>query len=1059
MTKGIPMRVSTGRSFGPLIALLLLAALLTTAGGAADASSAGTTDSDSPRAVSATPASSADEDQKSSSGPGDRRDAKLSAGVRDAVAGATGDTAVIVALQLADASVANASNGPELQQLRSAVTTASDNLLAALPANGVEVRRTLQYVPAVAVSVADEAALDALLALDEVAHIGLDDGAELHLDDSVPLIGADQRHSAGNDGDGITVIVMDSGVDNDHPDLIDDVQSTQACFGDDDGSINGSGFCLNGSDRQFGPGAGDDDQGHGTHVAGIVSSNGTQADVGVAPGAEIVSIKAFSSAGTAEFRSEFLAAWDWIIANQSTLNANVLNMSFGGSPNYTGSCDADNPGSASAMTTLRSLGILPVASAGNDGTSVMGHPACLSGTVAVGASTDFDSAASFTDTSTITDVFAPGDFILSSNLGGGTTFKSGTSMAAPHAAGCAALLVDSGEATTAAAMEARLEQSTELIQRYGQIFPRIDCGPTTTAICPPDDSLEDNDTLATATTMGTTQKFPAVACDNDYYAFDVFAGDTIDVDIFFTHAQGNLQLQLYGPGGGVVASSTSSNNNESISYTATTGGTYTARIYGASGATNKYRFELSAAGTYCPPDDGYENNDTQAAATPVAMGDSLQAAACSNDDDWFELPLDIYQTVAVDVLFSHSVGDIDVEIYDANGDFLFDSTSASDNEQIVFTSLGDDVFYIRVYGWEGAQNRYQMNLVPDANRCLDPYEKNDNSGDAAGITVGDAISAIGCDDDWYSFTVPAGATITADLYFTDSLADLDLELRAPNGSLLDSSTSSTDNEQVSASAPTTGVYTLLVEFPFFGSITPYDLHLNTTGGPARCNGLPVTVNIGAGQTPTGGNDVILGTSGPDNINAGNGNDVVCAGGGDDTVVGGDGNDVIFGQGGNDLLSGNSGGDALHGGAGQDRAYGGSGRDLIHGGPGNDQALGGSSGADTIFGGSGGDTITGGSDGDVFVSGGAGNDAVNGGGGGDINVGGDAGNDTVSGNGGKDLVHGGEGDDEVRGGQADDLVYGGDGDDFLAGNDGVDYCDGGLDSDTAASNCETTANVP
>jgi len=230
-----------------------------------------------------------------------------------------------------------------------------------------------------------------------------------------------------------------------------------------------------------------------------------------------------------------------------------------------------------------------------------------------------------------------------------------------------------------------------------------------------------------------------------------------------------------------------------------------------------------------------------------------------------------------------------------------------------------------------------------------------------------------------------------------------------------------------------------------------------------CNGLLVTVDLGAGDVPTSGDDVILGTTGDDTINAGDGDDVVCAGEGEDVVLGQNGNDVIFGGPGADTLSGNAGDDELFGGAGADSIFGGSGKDLVSGGFGSDIVLGGSSGADTVLGGPGDDTITGGSDADTLVSGGEGNDAVNGGGGDDLAVHGDAGDDTVSGNGGQDIVYGDDGNDEVRGGQADDEVFGGAGDDFVAGNAGTDICDGGtaaeVAGDTAAVNCETVVNVP
>ena len=244
-----------------------------------------------------------------------------------------------------------------------------------------------------------------------------------------------------------------------------------------------------------------------------------------------------------------------------------------------------------------------------------------------------------------------------------------------------------------------------------------------------------------------------------------------------------------------------------------------------------------------------------------------------------------------------------------------------------------------------------------------------------------------------------------------------------------------------------------------------DVSGGTPGAPNGapvCNGLPVTVDVGAGDVPTAGDDVILGTAGDDVIVAGGGDDTVCAGDGEDVVLGGAGKDTILGGAGDDLLSGNDGDDVIDGQSGADTVFGGSGNDTISGGAGDD-VLGAGSDTDTVSGGGGADRISGGSGADGLISGGVGNDAVNGGGGNDANVRGDAGNDTVSGNGGKDVVSGGDGDDVVRGGQADDIVNGDAGDDFVAGNSGNDTCDGGtggeIAGDTAAPNCETVTNVP
>lgn len=124
---------------------------------------------------------------------------------------------------------------------------------------------------------------------------------------------------------------------------------------------------------------------------------------------------------------------------------------------------------------------------------------------------------------------------------------------------------------------------------------------------------------------------------------------------------------------------------------------------------------------------------------------------------------------------------------------------------------------------------------------------------------------------------------------------------------------------------------------------------------AACGGRVVTVNLGLGESPTAGADVILGTSAAESISAFGGDDVVCGGGGadtiglstgndralagpgTDTVTGGPGNDTLKGQGGNDTLSGGDGNDTLKGGDGNDTHNGGPGTDTCNGGAGTDTA--------------------------------------------------------------------------------------------------------------------------
>lgn len=251
----------------------------------------------------------------------------------------------------------------------------------------------------------------------------------------------------------------------------------------------------------------------------------------------------------------------------------------------------------------------------------------------------------------------------------------------------------------------------------------------------------------------------------------------------------------------------------------------------------------------------------------------------------------------------------------------------------------------------------------------------------------------------------------------------------------------------------------------------------------ECNGLSVTVNLANGESPTQGDDVILGTSGPDLIIAEGGNDTICgeagvdviiagdgndyidAGAGDDDIRGGRGNDVIFGGDGADAIDGGRGNDEIFGEAGDDSLLGSVGIDIIDGGNGVDSIRGGA-GDDTIFtgsgstvnsgvtvnGGGGNDTITGGPDadellgegGDDLILGDGGDDLINGGIGIDEMLGG-SGNDEILGRAGSDILIGGIGNDRLKGGSSDDELDGGEGQDFCAGQAG--------DNDFIA-NCES-----
>jgi subtilisin len=185
--------------------------------------------------------------------------------------------------------------------------------------------------------------------------------------------------------------------------------------------------------------------GHGTHVAGTVGAidNGDGV-VGVAPGARLYAVKVLGDGGTGSW-SGVICGIDWVTANAGVID--VANMSLSGGGSDDGNCGITNNDAVhKAICASVRAGVTYVASAGNSSSSASGYiPAAYDEVITVSALADSDgtpSGDSFAATSNYgadVDLAAPGVDILSTGASGGTALKSGTSMAAPHVAGSAAL--------------------------------------------------------------------------------------------------------------------------------------------------------------------------------------------------------------------------------------------------------------------------------------------------------------------------------------------------------------------------------------------------------------------------------------------------------------------------------------------------------------------------------------------------------------------------------------------------------------------------------------------
>ncbi|HYK05375.1 MAG TPA: S8 family serine peptidase [Thermoanaerobaculia bacterium] len=323
----------------------------------------------------------------------------------------------------------------------------------------------------------DAADLERLRRDPRVRAVSLDTGGRGALIESVRIIGADRAHAIGFDGKGVTVAVLDTGIDLTHPDFAGRIVAQQ-CFCD---NLDGSGCCPNGDWAQTGPGAARDDNGHGTHVSGIVAGGGANAPAGVAPRANIVAVKVMDANSSFRSFSQIYRALEWIAEKRPDVK--VINMSLGSHTLFTpDACEtsAVKLGLAEVIDTLRARGVLIAASAGNEG-SLTGTtmPACMEDVLGIGATYDsaglrsttcdaadtyVDEVACFSNVSGDLDLVAPGADIVSSKRGGGWAKAAGTSMAAPHVAGTLALMQQvSGGRLTAFELERILKISATVI--------------------------------------------------------------------------------------------------------------------------------------------------------------------------------------------------------------------------------------------------------------------------------------------------------------------------------------------------------------------------------------------------------------------------------------------------------------------------------------------------------------------------------------------------------------------------------------------------------------------
>ena len=387
--------------------------------------------------------------------------------------------------------------GKMLSQNRSLIASTGESILGRLKPGQFELRHRFETFGALAGRVTANGVLE-LVNHPEVLRVDIDAPGRGNLTEALPLTKMDSlRLNDGLTGAGISVAVLDSGYDSGHPDLAGDLAG-EACF-----CSGGGGCCPGGGTAESGTGAAEDDHGHGTNVTGVITSGaaangfaGTEAPTGGAPAAKIIAIKVLDDNNSFCCVSDVIAGLEYLINNHPEVR--VVNMSLGTDARFPGNCDSATSytmGFAAAIDTLRANGVMTFVSTGNNGSGVdMQVPACVGNAISVGAvwdaaegspsvlgcsesGTTADQVTCFSNSSSTTDLFAPGAWVTSTGMGGGASTYAGTSQAAPIAAACAALLIEDDPSRTPESIENALKSSSVLVTdaSNGLSFPRLDC--------------------------------------------------------------------------------------------------------------------------------------------------------------------------------------------------------------------------------------------------------------------------------------------------------------------------------------------------------------------------------------------------------------------------------------------------------------------------------------------------------------------------------------------------------------------------------------------------------
>jgi len=334
-----------------------------------------------------------------------------------------------------------------------------------------------------------------------------------------------------------------------------------------------------------------------------------------------------------------------------------------------------------------------------------------------------------------------------------------------------------------------------------------------------DDWMEENDDFWSAWWVNPNyySGLKILGIDEDWFHTYLNLGDTINVELFFNHFDGDLQLELFDPSNTHRIGSYSGDNDEHISFTADISGDWRFRVYHAIGNSDvDYDLNIWIAGATPTGDDWMEENDGFWSAWGVSPNYYPDLIVIGNDEDWFQLYLNDGDVIDVRIFFDDNTGNLELELYDPLYNSRDGSYSSSDDEFISYAVDMSGNWRIRVYHEDGNSNaKYDLDIwIKD-----DYYESNNDLSELheghPSVLVENERTwlsninglAIQGDDDWYVIeATPGFRHLLINVRFNHTAGNIDVSIYDKHGSYILGNNSLSDDEQLDYTPSSPGIF-------------------------------------------------------------------------------------------------------------------------------------------------------------------------------------------------------------------------------------------------------------